>query len=131
MATNSSTDRGLTRRRRYAALSARARMTLLVLTSLVALMSEVFLIRILWSARDSIDLAFWILPLIHLLPWFAGMQLLWSLRGSVRDGIMDSAAADFCKSRIIFLLLFTYGTLSTCESFLGSAWRFGTKGLMF
>lgn len=118
---------------KYSGGSSHARTTLLVLISLLAWVLEVLLLAMMWSARTSpgVPASFYLLPIVHLLPWLAALQCLQKVRHAVRNGPLDAAGADICYSVIIALLSTAYVALSACEIAFGLAWRFGTKVFWF
>lgn len=120
---------GLHQTNKYFGASLRVRWTLLVLISFLVWTLEVFLLIMFRSVRAPmrVPISFWPLPLVHLLPWVAGMQWLRRVNRAVRRGIVNSNAANLCYSIILALLSVTYVGLCSFELAFGLAWRFADK----
>ena len=118
---------------KYFGAGAGTRITLVLLASLLVWVFEAFLLAILWSARGlhGVPKSFYLLPIVHLLPWLATLQCLRKVRHAVRSGVLDTPGASICYSVIIALLFTAYVALSACEISFGLAWRFGTKIFLF
>jgi hypothetical protein len=117
-------SRNSMRTRRGFVLSFTAKVTLIVVITLEALVTDAALVAKLWVARGSPGLPFYMLPIVHLLPWLAGMLGLWSIRRATRNGDLNATGVSTCSLVILLVLLSAYAALGSVESVLGSAWRF-------
>jgi hypothetical protein len=106
-------------------LSSTARIAFVMLVTLEAWVSEAFLVSTLWTARTAPSVSSYMLPIVHLVPWLAGMQWLWKLRRAARSGDVNAAGFSTCYSAIVFILIFAYVALTSVEIAFGSAWRLG------
>jgi hypothetical protein len=124
---------GLRSVRKHFGIGGHVRTTLILLASLLVWVFEAFLLAVLWSAHASrrVPMSFYVLPVVHLLPWLAALQLLRKVSHAVRNGTLDAASAGMCYSVIIALLAASYASLSAFEIAFGLAWRFGTKVFSF
>lgn len=102
---------------------------LFLLVSFLVCILEAFLLFAIWSARASpvISIAFYPMPIIHLLPWFASLRTLRKLDHEVSGQLITVATANTCYRRIIGLLATTYVVLGVFEIAFGLAWRHGSK----
>jgi hypothetical protein len=102
-----------------------ARMLLFVLVSTLMLTQEAFLLFALESNRtDSIAFIYtYLLPLVHVLPWLAGVQCLRKTKQAAHDDLINPDAAGLCYSVIIALLATVYVALGTFELALGFVLR--------
>jgi hypothetical protein len=100
------------------------RTSLFVLVSILAWFFEASLLIFLRAPLGSrgMPATFYILPVAHLLPWFAGLQSMRSVSRAAKNGSIDGTAAALCSSCLIGLLAATYVTLSSFEIALGVAW---------
>jgi hypothetical protein len=107
-------------------LSPTAMIALIALVTLEAFVSEAFLVSTLWPARALPSLSLYMLPIVHLLPWLAGMQWLWKIRRAARNGDLNAIGVSTSYSAILFVLIVTYVALTSVEIAFGSAWRSGS-----
>ena len=93
--------------------------------SIVAWSSEVALLVTLWSTRTTRTglLLFYMLPVLHVLPWLVAMQHLWKVRRGVRNGALDAAGASMSYRTIVDVLFAVYLALAVIESMLASIWK--------
>jgi hypothetical protein len=96
---------------------AQVRVFLFVLVSVLAGTFELVLLLTLRSAHLSPRQAilFYFLPLLHLLPWFAGLTCWSKVRHALVKGAISTTAADLCYSVIIALLSTSYVVLCSFE----------------
>jgi len=101
------------------------RNVVLIVASVLAWLSEGLLLFSLWSARYApagASLSRLLIPLFHLLPWFAGMKWLWNVRRAVRSGALDAAGAEKCHEIISDFMLAAYMALTFVENVV-AAWK--------
>jgi hypothetical protein len=108
--------------------SAAARTLLFGLVSILMLTLEVFLLVALSSERTNpiVHMFMYLLPIVHALPWLAGIQCLRKAKRAFRDELINRDAASLCYSVIIALLAAAYVVLGTCEIALGFVLRLRT-----
>jgi hypothetical protein len=104
---------------KYFGSSRPVRIVLLVLISLVAGSFELFLLLIVTHLPPTFPfpvpmMSYW-LPLVHLLPLFAGLTYWRKVRHALVKGEISATAAELSYSVIIALLLVTYVVLANFE----------------
>jgi hypothetical protein len=104
---------------KYFGSSRPVRIVLLVLISLVVGTFELFLLLIVRHLPPTfpfpVPMTLYWLPLVHLLPWFAGLTYWRKVRHALVKGEISATAAELSYSVIIALLLVTYVVLANFE----------------
>jgi hypothetical protein len=88
-----------------------ARIALVVVASVVALLCEAMLLARVWSdwgARANVPISLYALSVLNLFPWLTAMQWLWKIRRDARTGLLDAARAKRCYNIVGDLLTAAY-----------------------
>jgi len=96
-----------------------------VLVSALAWFFEIFLLLILSPARavPGFPISFFALLVVHLLPWFAGLQAIVKVRRAVTNQVINATAARLCNAVILAGLCTAYVALASCETAFALACR--------
>lgn len=97
-----------------------ARVAFLVLISLMAWISEAILLEWVFSSRTQhvFRPLYYVYPIIHLLPWLAGLQWFGKISKAAREGVMDERSAALAYSAVLGILCTTYVVLASAGSLL-------------